>query len=243
MKTVAAIFLKDALIELRLRQVLPTMIVLAVVLVTALGAFLLPTQQIATLSAPAAPATPATPADPAHGSSQLPAAVAWLAVTFAALLAAERAFAAEREDRTLAALLAAPIEPAAIFLAKSLFVLMLITGLQLLVIPLTAILLGSPLIGPIWWVLAATALADISLAVVSTASAALVAEARLRGPLLSVIALPLMVPVLLVITTIFTELAAAGLSSRAAALMAALALFNLAFLAAAILLFPHIMEP
>lgn len=234
MKTVAAIFLKDALIELRLRQVLPTMIVLAVVLVTVLGAFLQPVQQTA---------APAAPAAPEHSSSQLAAAVAWLAVTFAALLAAERAFAAEREDRTLGALLAAPIEPAAIFLAKSLFVLMLIAGLQLLVIPLTAILLGPPLIGPICWVLAATVLADISLAIVSTASAALVAEARLRGPLLSVIALPLLVPVLLIITTIFTELAAAGLSSRAAALMAALALFNLAFLAAAILLFPHIMEP
>ena len=226
MSTVAAIFLKDILLELRLRQVLPTMIVLAVVLVTVFGFFLQPAGEAQ--------------------SPQLAAAVAWMAVTFAALLAAERAFAAERESRTLAALLAAPIAPAALFLAKCAFVLMLIVGVQLLVVPLTMVLFRQSIQGPPGspvWLLTTTLLADVSLALIATASAALVAEARIRGPLLSVIALPLLVPVLLIVTTIFSELAGPGFSPRAAALTGALAMFNLAFLTAALLLFPHIMEP
>ncbi len=223
MRAFAAIFIKDILIEMRLRQVAPTMLVLAVVLVAVFGFFLEPAGR--------------------EQAGQLSLAVIWLAVTFAALLAAERAFAAERESRTLSALLAAPMAPAVLLIAKCAFVLLLLIAVQALVAPLTLVFFRQTLAGPPHWLLLAALLGDVALALVATASAAMVAEARTRGPLLSVIALPLLVPVLLVVTQLFAELGAYGFSPRAAALTGVLAMFDVAFFAAAALLFPHIMEP
>ena len=221
MRALWAIAMKDLVTELRLRQVLPTMFLLALVLVTVFG-----------LAADAE----------ARRSTETAAAVLWLAFAFAALLAVERAFASEKESHTLAALLAAPVSRQTIFVAKCISSAVMLLAVQLCVVPLAVLFFELSLTGPPWALAALLVLGDVALIVLGTLASAMVAPARARGPLLAVLVLPLLVPVLLFTASCAAELAARGWTDRAAKLMLILVLFDLVFTLAAVLLSPHVLE-
>ena len=217
-----AIFVKDLTIELRLRQVLPTMVVFAVVLVTVFGLAAQSQDRLAV---------------------EVASGMLWLAFAFAGLLATERAFAAERESHTLAALTAAPIARSAIFLGKCLSSAALVLLVQLFVLPLAGFFFENQLAGcPVLPLAGLILLGDAALIIVGTLTGAMVAPSRIRGPLLTVLALPLLIPVLVFSTACTAELAVRGWTELAAQQMATLAVFDVVFGAAAYLLFPHVIE-
>jgi heme exporter protein B len=123
--------------------------------------------------------------------------VLWAAFLFPGLMAVGRPFESEREAQCLEGLLLCPVDRAAIYLGKLLagFVLTMATGLLVLLFFTVLYDVGS---GPAWVaLLGVMALAALGLAAVGTLAAALTAGVRARGALLTVLVLPLLVPLLI----------------------------------------------
>ncbi len=124
------------------------------------------------------------------------AGILWVAALLAALLSLDRLFQADYEDGTLDYLLAAPAAPTLLVMAKAL-AHWLTTGLPLVVLsPLLALLLNlAPAAYPA--LIAGLALGTPILTLIGAIGAALVLGARRGGVLLSLLILPLYIPVLI----------------------------------------------
>jgi len=177
-----------------------------------------------------------------RGSSELASGVMWLAFVFAGLLAVERAFASEKDSRTLPGLLVAPIPRQTVFTAKCLSSVTLLLVVQAFTVPIALALFEFSLSGPPLPLLAVLLLGDAALVILGTLTSAMVAPTRACGPLLAVLVLPLLIPVLLVTTACTGELAAIGWTDRAGHLLLLLVVFDAVFGAAAYLLFPYVIE-
>jgi heme exporter protein B len=124
------------------------------------------------------------------------AGILWVAALLAALLSLDRLFQADYEDGTIDYLLAAPAAPTLLVLAKC-AAHWLTTGLPLVVLsPLLALLLQMP---PASFpaLILGLALGTPVLTLVGAIGAALVLGARRGGVLLSLLILPLYIPVLI----------------------------------------------
>ncbi len=125
------------------------------------------------------------------------AGILWVAVAFSATLALGRTFERERQSDTLRALLAAPVERAAIYLGKLIALLVLLIGIDAVLVPLTGLLFHAPL-GRAPWLLAGLVVTGTAgLAIVGTLFAALLVKAQSRDVLLPVALYPLTVPVIM----------------------------------------------
>jgi heme exporter protein B len=124
------------------------------------------------------------------------AGILWVAALLAALLSLDRLFQADYEDGTLDYLLTSPAAPTLMVMAKAL-AHWLTTGLPLVVLsPLLALLLNLP--SPAYPALiAGLALCTPMLTLLGAIGAALVLGARRGGVLLSLLILPLYIPVLI----------------------------------------------
>ncbi len=119
----------------------------------------------------------------------------WVTLLLATVLGVNRLYAAEREQGGLEAMLLAPIDRTAIFLAKAAAILLYLVALEVVAVPVFGLLLLDPdLIGPLPELCALLLVADVGLAATGALVGALAAETRAReliGPLLL---LPLVVP-------------------------------------------------
>ena len=159
---------KDVLLELRGRDTLPALLlfVLAILVVFHF----------------------ALPAD----ASRLAAnGLLWVAILFTALLALARAFVAEREQGLMDALVLAPCDRSAIWVAKGLATLAFLVAAELLALPAFA-LFFAPVDGAL---VAAVALADVGICAVGVLLAAMAAAGRARELLLPLLFLPLALPI------------------------------------------------
>jgi heme exporter protein B len=117
--------------------------------------------------------------------------VLWLTLVFAGLLAFGRAFAAEREQSSLEAMLMTPASPVAIFAGKAMAAAVLLVGCEAVLLPALSLFFGTPLSVPI---VAAVLLATIGMAALGCLFAAMVARVRAREMLLPLLTLPLWIP-------------------------------------------------
>ncbi len=150
----------------------------------------------------------------------------WVTALLAAMLALDRLFNADYEDGSLDSLLLADHPLQLIVLAKCL-AHWLATGLPLIVAaPILAVILNlpAPAFGPL---LAALALGTPTLTMIGAIGAALTLGARRGGVLISLLVLPLYIPVLIF------GVGAVGEGPRALAALMALGGFALAALALA----------
>jgi len=119
----------------------------------------------------------------------------WVTLLLATVLGVNRLYAAEREQGGLEAMLLAPIDRTAIFLAKAAALLLYLVALELVAVPAFGVLLlGPDLIGVLPELCVLLLVADVGLAATGALVGALAAETRAReliGPLLL---LPLVVP-------------------------------------------------
>ena len=133
----------------------------------------------------------------------------WVAAVLAALLAIGRSFAVERDNRAGIGLLLSGIDPAAMYLGKTLALLV-----QLLVLE---VFLGIGMIGlydvdprDVGLLAAGALLASTGIAAAGTLYGAVVVGDRGRDSLLALLLLPVLVPVLLGATRLFETGTAGG---------------------------------
>jgi heme exporter protein B len=121
--------------------------------------------------------------------------VLWVTVTFAGQLSLGRAFARERDRRTLDGLLLAPVDRSALYLAKVVAVVVSMLGVQVVAVP--AFLALFNLRVDFGLLLGALVLGTLGLAGVGTLFAAMAAHTRAREVLLPLLLFPVQVPVIL----------------------------------------------
>ena len=125
------------------------------------------------------------------------AGILWIAVAFAGTLALGRTFERERQSDTLRALLIAPVDRPALYVAKLIGVLLLLLAVEALIVPLIAILFDAPLSSAPWTLFALLFTGTLGFAAVGTLFAAMLVRARSRDVLLPVLLYPITVPVII----------------------------------------------
>jgi heme exporter protein B len=121
--------------------------------------------------------------------------VLWVTVTFAGVLSLGRAFARERDRRTLDGLLLAPIDRSALYLAK--VVTSVVSMLVVEVVALPAFIALFNLVVNLPLLILALILGTVGLAGVGTLFAAIAAHTRAREVMLPLLLFPIQVPVIL----------------------------------------------
>jgi heme exporter protein B len=165
---VAALTRKDLLLELRAKETVPAMLL-----------FVLSTLTIFHFAIP-------------HGTNHTAAlGLLWTAIIFTALLGLTRAFVPEREQGLMDALVLAPSDRSAIWVAKSLAVLAFLAVAEVVALPAFGAFF-SPVDGR---TVAAVALADVGIASVGTLTGAMAVAGRARELILPLLFLPLAVPI------------------------------------------------
>jgi heme exporter protein B len=165
---VAALARKDLLLELRAKETLPSMLLFVVAALTIFH-FALPrgTGHVAALG------------------------LLWSALVFTALLGLTRAFVPEREQGLMDALVLAPCDRSAIWLAKTLAVMTFLGAAEVVALPAFAAFFS----GIDARTVGAVALADVGICAVGTLTGAMAVAARARELILPLLFLPLAIPV------------------------------------------------
>ena len=176
LRTILLVLRKDLLVELRSGEILYTTAFFAVscVLVFAFG-FVREGRDLA---------------DVAPG-------ILWIAIAFSGTLALGRTFERERQSETLRALIVAPVDRPALYVAKLIGVTTLMAAVELLIVPLVALLFDAPLFRHPLMTAALLAAGTVGFSAVGTLFAAMLVRARSRDVLLPILLYPLTVPVII----------------------------------------------
>jgi heme exporter protein B len=167
---VVALARKDLLLELRAKETLPSMLLFVVAALTIFH-FALPT-----------------------GSGELAAkGLLWVALVFTALLGLTRAFVAEREQGVMDALVLAPADRSAIWLAKSIAVFAFLAAAEVVALPAFALFFSGLDASTV----VAVVLANVGICAVGTLLGAMAVAARARELLLPLLFLPLAIPIVI----------------------------------------------
>lgn len=195
----AALVGKDTRVELRGRDTLPPMIAFAIT-VSLLLAFAAP-----------APAELNQPVSLPLGTVafvDVAAAFFWITVLFAGLIGFARTFEVERDDGAIDSLLLIPLDRSGLFLAKALTNLASIAAVQLILLPIFALLFHFDL-GLDWITLIlVTLLVDVGFVAIGTLFASLAAQTRSRELVLPILALPALVPLFIAAFELTSDLLA-----------------------------------
>ena len=119
----------------------------------------------------------------------------WVAYGFVGVLAMNRAFAREQEQGALDGLLAAPVSRDAVFLGKMLGTLAFMLVIEVVLLPVFAVMLDLPTLSAALGLI--ILLATVGFATVGTLFAAIAAQTRSREILLPVLFFPVIVPVII----------------------------------------------
>lgn len=176
MRAALVVAAKDLRIELRTREV-----------TTTTGYFAVLVAILASLSYTAGPKT----------TERVAPGTIWLSLAFTAVLAIGRFWQREREDGAFLALRTAPIARAAIFAGKAIVLLVFLLIVEIIVIPVVALVFHVDLptvIGPLALVMLA---GTIGVAATGTLFGAMTVRTRARDLMLAVVLFPLLAPCLL----------------------------------------------
>jgi heme exporter protein B len=125
------------------------------------------------------------------------AGILWIAVAFAGTLALGRTFERERQSDTLRALLIAPVDRPALYVAKLIGVLVLLLAVEVVIVPLVAILFDAPFAAAPLTLVALLFTGTLGFAAVGTLFAAMLVRTRSRDVLLPILLYPITVPVII----------------------------------------------
>jgi heme exporter protein B len=129
---------------------------------------------------------------------ELASGVLWVTLLLAAVIGVTRLFAAEREQGGIDALLLAPVDRTALFLAKACAMFLFLVAVELVAVPAFGLLLLGPDLGGALPELPLILLVgDLGIAAVGALVAALAAETRTRELIVPLLLLPLLVPLLI----------------------------------------------
>lgn len=180
---------KDLLLEVRGRESVPAMSLLAVTTLVVLHFAL----------------------GKASLDGSLAAGALWVAILFSATLGIGRLFVAEAEEGGLDAVLLTPVDRTAILASKVITLFLFLVGVQVVVVPAFAILLLGPALGPaLSGLVGILLLTDFAIATVGALVGAIAAQSRLRDLLTPLLALPLLIPPLIAAASSTGKLFAVG---------------------------------
>ena len=173
-----AILVKDIAVELRARQVLPTMVVLGMLIVFILRMV-------------------SEPGSAGVGAPVMGAAALWIAFLFSGLLAQERSFAAEQQNGCIDGLLLAPLDVGTIYLAKLLANVIVLTIFEVIVVPIVMMSFDLHVAGRWRWLVVVLLLGNVGISSIGTLFSAAVQLTRTRGSLLSIVVLVILMPMMI----------------------------------------------
>lgn len=132
----------------------------------------------------------------AAGTAKIAPGAIWLAVAFSSVLALGRTWQREREEGALLGLLVSPIPRASIFLGKAIGVLVFLLAVELIVVPIVALMFHVDLpdvLAPLGLVLL---LGTVGVAATGTLFGAMTVRTRARDLVLATVLFPLLSPTL-----------------------------------------------
>lgn len=175
-QSLKAVFVKDVLVELRSRQVLPMMIVQGMLIVWVL--------RIAAESVASSV--------PVIGPVAL-----WIAFIFSGLLAQERSFSTEHDNDCIYGLIVAPIDEGTIYLSKLMVNIVMLSVYELILTPIVMIAFKLKLSGSIGLFILVLLLGNVGISSIGTLFSAMVQLTRTRGALLSILVLAVLAPMMI----------------------------------------------
>ena len=174
--------------------------------------------------------------------SDAAAGILWIAIAFSGTLALGRAFERERQGETLRALLIAPIDRPALYVGKLVGILILLAAVEVIVVPLIALMFQAALFDHLLLMLALLAAGTIGFAAVGTLFAAMLVRARSRDVMLPVLLYPITVPVIIAgVRGTAALLQPEGGEPMARAWLAMLVFFDVVFITLALWTFEPVM--
>ena len=123
--------------------------------------------------------------------------ILWITIAFSGTLAIGRTFERERQNETLRALLASPMDRPALYVGKLTAVLVLLTAVECLVVPLVALMFGGRFLAFPAMLAGLIVLGSLGFASVGTLFAAMLLRSRSRDVLLPIVLYPMTVPVII----------------------------------------------
>ena len=171
---IAALAWKDILLEIRTRDVVISVLVFGFLVVVVFNFALNVTPELLEDLAPG---------------------MLWVAFAFAGVLAMNRAFVTEKERGSLDGLLLTPVSRDSIYLGKMLGTLLFMIVVEVLLLPVFAVLFNFSAFSP--GLIAAILLATLGFATVGTLFSAIAVQTRSREIMLPVLFLPVIVPVII----------------------------------------------
>jgi heme exporter protein B len=168
--------------------------------------------------------------------------ILWVAVAFASVLAAGRAFAAEAEDGALEALLLYPVPHELIYLGKLVGNLGLMLILSAVVTPVAIFAYGLDVSGQVPQLALTVFLGTTGFSIVSCFHSALTVNLRARESLLPILIFPLVVPVVLGAVKATAGLVGTAPIDEVGTWLQLLAVFDVVYAVVCTLVFPFAVE-
>lgn len=216
----AAVFAKEWRCELRTRIALNTLVLFAVTTLVVVSVSLGPMG-----------------VSKAQGSALLPVLL-WVILLFSVAAGLPRSFVQEEESGTATALRLSAT-PSALFCGKLLYALTLVAALEILITPIFVTIMNLRIESP-GLLAGALAAGGYGLAVGSTLVASIIAQARTRGTLFSVLSFPILLPLLLLAIELTRN---AFLGDPAGVALPQLLLYDGTVTIAGLMLFPVVWNP
>jgi heme exporter protein B len=216
---VIAITWKDALSEMRTREVVISILVFTLLVIVTFNFAFSASQQMVTPIAPA---------------------ILWVTFAFAGVLSFNRSFVLEKEDGCFGGLMACPISREVIYIGKMLSSLLFMLIIEAIALPVFALLFNLPVFS--LQLVVVTILATIGFVAIGTLFSALAVNTKAREMVLPILFLPLVVPV------IICAVKASGLAlsgepwSSLSSWLQIIAAFDVIFLVVSFWVFPFIIE-
>lgn len=163
----------------------------------------------------------------------------WLAILFSSLLALEHSFLKETEERQWEGLLLLGADPRALYLGKLMANLATVGLIQLVLLPLMAILFDLSLT---WSLLSVLLLGSLGISSLGTLYAGLTATFREGSVLLPILLFPMLVPVLLSSVKVTELLMAHDLFGQQVAWLKLLVVFDFVFFLGSLILSDFLFE-
>lgn len=180
-----ALLWKDVLLEVRTKERLSSLFVLAFLIILVFVFALSPEQA---------------------QHPEIGAAVLWVALLFAGMLSLQRGFLIEQERGCLSGLLLTPIDSGALFLAKFLGNVLFLTIVEIIVTPITLVLFGAARSSGLVMLPVVELLGIIGFSALGTLLSAIAVRTRAREVLLPVMLLPLLIPLLIATVKVTSSL-------------------------------------
>lgn len=221
-RTAGAILRKDLAIELRTRQSVPAMVLFSIT-VFVLFHFGLDRDTL---------------------EGDLATGVIWVTLLLAAVLGVNRLYVAERDQGGFTAIMLAPVDRTALWLAKAAALFIYLTALEIVALPtFDLLLLGPGLDGALPELLPILLLANIGLAATGALIAALAIETTARDLIVPLLLLPLLVPVIIAAAQATEPLLQASQSpDELAKWLGFLALYDVVFVLVSIAVFDYLLD-